>query len=116
MGELPRCIPLPLGRSICQHLVTYPLVSLSLSSLDKADKSRTVAAEISSNPLREKTLAVGSWSGFGVGLAVGFVSPYIQNPEYAGLGGKIGFLWMAFSIVSGIYVFFFVPELKGRSK
>jgi SP family sugar:H+ symporter-like MFS transporter len=77
---------------------------------------RTVAAEISSNPLREKTLAVGSWSGFGVGLAVGFVSPYIQNPEYAGLGGKIGFLWMAFSIVSGIYVFFFVPELKGRSK
>jgi hypothetical protein len=75
--------------------------------------SRTVAAEVSSNPLREKTLAVGSWSGFGVGLAVGFVSPYIQNPEYAGLGGKIGFIWMAFSIISGVYVYFFLPELKG---
>jgi hypothetical protein len=39
----------------------------------------------------------------------------VQNPEYAGLGGKIGFIWMAFSILSGIYVFFFLPELKGRS-
>jgi SP family sugar:H+ symporter-like MFS transporter len=96
-----------------------------------ADWDRTVAAEISSNPLREKTLAVGSWSGFGVGLAVGFVSPYsmsifnlyqeptltkpVQNPEYAGLGGKIGFIWMAFSIISGVYVWFFLPELKGTS-
>jgi SP family sugar:H+ symporter-like MFS transporter len=41
------------------------------------------------------------------------VSPYIQNPEYAGLGGKIGFIWMAFSIISGVYVYFFLPELKG---
>lgn len=75
----------------------------------------TVAAEIPSGPLREKTLALASWSGFGVGLIVTFVVPYIQNAEYAGLGGKIGFIWMAFSVISGVFVFFFVPELKGRS-
>jgi hypothetical protein len=39
----------------------------------------------------------------------------VQNPEYAGLGGKIGFIWMAFSIISGVYVWFFLPELKGTS-
>jgi hypothetical protein len=39
----------------------------------------TVAAEISSAPLREKTLALASWSGFGVGLAVGFVVPYSES-------------------------------------
>lgn len=39
----------------------------------------TVAAEISSNALREKTLAAASWSGFGVGLAVGFVVPYSKT-------------------------------------
>lgn len=75
----------------------------------------TVAAEIPSNPLREKTLALASWSGFGVGLAVGFISPYIQDAGYGNLGGKIGFLWMAWSIVSGFFVYFFVPEMKGRS-
>lgn len=40
----------------------------------------TVAAEISSNALREKTLATASWSGFGVGLAVGFITPYSESP------------------------------------
>ncbi len=75
----------------------------------------TVSAEISSAPLREKTLAIGAWSGFGVGLAIGFVVPYMQNAEYGNLGGKIAFVWMGFSIVSGIWVYFFVPELKNRS-
>lgn len=75
----------------------------------------TVAAEIPSNPLREKTLALASWSGFGVGLAVGFVTPYIQNAAYGNLGGKIGFIWMGFSIAAGVYVYFFLPELKGRT-
>ena len=42
----------------------------------------TVAAEISSNPLREKTLALASWSGFGVGLAVGFVTPYSKSNDF----------------------------------
>ncbi|BEI83415.1 hypothetical protein CcaverHIS002_0400190 [Cutaneotrichosporon cavernicola] len=73
----------------------------------------TVAAEISSGPLREMTLALASFSGFGVGLIVTFVSPFIQ--ETAGLGGKIAFIWMGFSVVSGVYAFFLVPELKGRS-
>lgn len=75
----------------------------------------TVAAEVSSGPLREMTLALASWSGFGVGLIVTFIVPYIQNAEYANLGGKIAFIWMGFSIISGFYAFFMVPELKGRS-
>jgi SP family sugar:H+ symporter-like MFS transporter len=88
----------------------------------------TVAAEIASSPLREKTLAAASWSGFGVGLAVGFIVPYseyqaalwaslmaVQNAEYGNLGGKIAFIWMGFSIISGAFVYFFLPELKGRS-
>lgn len=39
----------------------------------------------------------------------------VQNPEYGNLGGKIAFLWMVFSVFSAVYVYFLVPELKGRS-
>lgn len=39
----------------------------------------------------------------------------VQNAGYGNLGGKIAFLWMAFSVVSGVFVYFFLPELKGRS-
>lgn len=46
------------------------------------------SSEISSQQLREKSLGLGAWSGFGVGLISNFVTPYIQNPEYGGLGAK----------------------------
>ncbi|ORY89777.1 general substrate transporter [Leucosporidium creatinivorum] len=74
-----------------------------------------VSAEISSQMLREKSLASAAWSGFGVGLISNFVTPYIQNPEYGNLGAKIGWLWAGFSFVSIIYVYVMVPELKGRT-
>ncbi|KAJ4204166.1 hypothetical protein NW759_015003 [Fusarium solani] len=75
----------------------------------------TNASEISSNPLRENTLALSAFCAFAVGLIVSFTIPYIQNAEYGNLGGKIAFVWMGFSIVSGIYTYFMLPELKNRS-
>lgn len=78
LGQLPGGFSLPLDGRVCQHLVTHPMVSETRKPTQRvvSELYRTVAAEISANPLREKTLAVASWSGFGVGLAVGFVSPY----------------------------------------
>lgn len=35
----------------------------------------TIASEVSSNSLREKTLATAAWSGFGVGLISNLVVP-----------------------------------------
>lgn len=74
-----------------------------------------VAAETGSNVLREKSLALGAWSGFSIGLITNLVTPYMQNAEYGNLGGRIGFVWMGFSFVSIIWVWFFVPELKQRT-
>ncbi|ORY89803.1 general substrate transporter [Leucosporidium creatinivorum] len=74
-----------------------------------------VSAEISSQMLREKSLALGAWSGYGVGLISNFVTPYIQNAEYGNLGAKISWMWAGFSLVSIIYVYVMVPELKGRT-
>lgn len=67
-------------------------------------------------------------------LAVGFIVPYIQGAAYGNMGGKIAYIvsrfvvfdgrycspdpplqWAAFSVLSGLYAFFVVPELKGRS-
>ncbi|GFZ44306.1 hypothetical protein JCM24511_02028 [Saitozyma sp. JCM 24511] len=75
----------------------------------------TISAELSSPSLREKTVAVGSWMGFAVGLIVTFITPYLLNPVYANLGAKIGYLWVSFSVVSGVWAVFMVPETKGRT-
>ncbi len=46
----------------------------------------TVTAETPSAALREKSIALGAWSGYAVGLIVNLVQPILANPEYADLG------------------------------
>lgn len=50
----------------------------------------TISAETPADDLRDKTLAFSSFSAYTTGLVVAQVSPYLQNAEYANLGGKIG--------------------------
>lgn len=49
----------------------------------------TVSAELPSDEVRDKTLALSAFSAYATGLVVAEVSPYLQNPGYANLGGKI---------------------------
>ncbi|KAF2996512.1 hypothetical protein E8E13_005972 [Curvularia kusanoi] len=71
----------------------------------------TVEAAPSRN--REKVQAIACFFGFGVSLLITSVSPYIQGEGHGNLGGKIGFIWGAFSFITAAWVYFFVPEMKG---
>ncbi|KAL1653556.1 hypothetical protein SLS61_003702 [Didymella pomorum] len=62
---------------------------------------------------REKVQAIACFFGFGVSLLITSVSPYIQDEGHGDLGGKIGFIWGAFSFITAAWVYFIVPEMKG---
>ncbi|KAG7531337.1 hypothetical protein FFLO_04398 [Filobasidium floriforme] len=74
----------------------------------------TVSAEVPADDLRDKTLALGAASGYWIGMVVSLVSPYLQQ-EPVNMGGKIGFIWGGVSAITLAWVFWFVPELKGRT-
>ncbi|KAL4963270.1 sugar porter family MFS transporter [Aspergillus stella-maris] len=74
-----------------------------------------LTAETPTLQLREKTITIASFSGFVVNVLVTYISPFIQDAEYANLQGKIGFIYGSFSVVAFVWAFFMVPELKGRS-
>ncbi|KAK8018673.1 hypothetical protein PG991_007863 [Apiospora marii] len=74
-----------------------------------------VCAEVPTLAVREKTVTTATFSGFSVGVLVTFVSPYMQDPGYGGLQGKIGFVWGAGSLIAAAWAFLFLPELKGRT-
>jgi hypothetical protein len=59
----------------------------------------TVSAELPSNRLRDKTLTIGAWSGYGVGLIITFVQPYLQDA----INGGVGFIYGAIGVVAAIY-------------
>jgi SP family sugar:H+ symporter-like MFS transporter len=50
-----------------------------------------------------------------MGVVVTYFSPYIQDAGYGNLQGKIGFVWGSGSIIAILFVFFYIPELKGRT-
>lgn len=48
-------------------------------------------------------------------FAVSFSLPYLLYAPYAELGSKVGFIFGSIAAVSICFVYFFVPDCKGRS-
>lgn len=44
-----------------------------------------------------------------------FVLPFIFNPDQANLGGKTGFIFVGFSFLALVYMFFCQPETAHRT-
>ncbi|KAI9740153.1 MAG: hypothetical protein M1834_004731 [Cirrosporium novae-zelandiae] len=74
----------------------------------------TVTSEVGSQQLRERTIALATIFGFITSLLVTYINPYIQD-EPGNLGSRIGIVYASVSIIAIAFVFFCVPEMKGRS-
>lgn len=44
-----------------------------------------------------------------------FALPYAINPDEGNLGGKIAFVFGSVLVFAVVFIFFFVPESKGRT-
>ncbi|RSM12504.1 hypothetical protein CDV31_006345 [Fusarium ambrosium] len=75
----------------------------------------SVGGETPSPRLRQKTLSIAiaiSTSFTGLWMQV---TPFLVNPDKANLGGKICFVFLGPSLIYCTYLFFCLPEMKGRS-
>lgn len=52
--------------------------------------------------------------GFLVSLIITYVNPYVQG-EPGNLGARVGLIYASMSFLSMAFVYFVVPEMKGRS-
>lgn len=74
-----------------------------------------IGSEVASLPLRASTQSiVGFTQGF-AGWLVGFVSPFLINPDAADLGAKVGFVFAGLGVPLCIAFYFLIPETKGLS-
>jgi SP family sugar:H+ symporter-like MFS transporter len=70
-----------------------------------------ISGEVGTGQLREHTLFLSTMATFAMSLPINFVNPYVQ----AAIGGRIALIYGSFSVLSMAFVWFFIPELKGRS-
>jgi hypothetical protein len=65
--------------------------------------------------LRQKTYSINIMTSTAISCLITQVMPYLLNTDKANLGGKISFVFFATSLPMCVYLFFCLPELKGRN-
>lgn len=74
-----------------------------------------ITSETPSQRLRSQTIGIANGLNFVFGWLCSFCTPYFLNPTALNWGAKYGYIWGGSNLALAIWVFFFVPETKGRS-
>ncbi|KAH8888058.1 general substrate transporter [Thozetella sp. PMI_491] len=72
-----------------------------------------IASEVSSPPLRPATLSIVGMTQGITGWIIGFISPYMINPDAGNLGAKVGLVFFGLGLPLCVLFYFFIPETKG---
>ena len=72
-------------------------------------------AEVGSTRLRQKTVVLGRNAYYIASVIASVLEPYFINPTAWNLKGYTSFFWAGTSFLTLIWVFFRLPETKGRS-
>ncbi|KAF9878323.1 MFS hexose transporter [Colletotrichum karsti] len=75
----------------------------------------SLLTEIATSRLRAKTASMALALQNALFTMWAFVIPFLFNPDQANLGAKVAFIFGAMSILSTVYLWFFQPEVAGRS-
>lgn len=74
-----------------------------------------IIAENATSRLRAPTQALATIMNGLSGSIWAFCLPYAINPDQANMGGKIAFVFGGILVFAVVFIFFFVPETKGRT-
>ena len=75
----------------------------------------SLVAELSSTRLRQKSIALARNFYNLIGLAASTILPYQMNQTAWNWKGKLGFFWFGSCLLCFIWIFFRLPEPKGRT-
>ncbi|CAG8281982.1 unnamed protein product [Penicillium salamii] len=70
-----------------------------------------LTAEVPSTQVKEKTVSLSGMGAYLTGLVIVFVNPFTQDQ----IGGRVAFIYGALSVLSCVFTWVFVPEVKQRS-
>ncbi|EKG20662.1 General substrate transporter [Macrophomina phaseolina MS6] len=74
----------------------------------------TITSEVSTNQLRERTIAIATTSSFCCNLLITYMNPFVQD-EPGNLGSRVGMIYASISMAAIVFVYLVVPEMRGRS-
>lgn len=94
--------------------VRTPFVVWKLQSANLG-RSYIIVSEAASTRVKEKTNLLACVISVLTTFVTSFTIPYLINDEYAGLGGRVGFVYGSICFAMLLLAYMFIPELKNRS-
>ncbi|KAL2861196.1 general substrate transporter [Aspergillus lucknowensis] len=74
-----------------------------------------VAGEMPAQNLRGYTMGLSTAVSFTFAWLSAFTTPYFINPGELNWGPKYGYIWFASSIVTTAFLWYYLPEVRGRT-
>ncbi|EXJ72929.1 uncharacterized protein A1O5_04078 [Cladophialophora psammophila CBS 110553] len=74
-----------------------------------------VAGELPAQNLRAYTMGLAAATSFAFAWLCAFTTPYFINPTALNWGPKYGYIWFGSGIIVCIFVYFMLPEVRGRT-
>ncbi|KAJ5386999.1 Maltose permease [Penicillium cosmopolitanum] len=71
--------------------------------------------ELPSQRLRSYTFGLAAAIGFLGAWLCTFTAPYFINPDSLNWGPKYGYIWFPSCLIAAAFIFFYLPEVKGRT-
>ncbi|KAK7954086.1 hypothetical protein PG996_014972 [Apiospora saccharicola] len=91
----------------CLYLMSYNGMIASYAWL--------AGGEIPSQRLRSHTFGLAAAVGFFFAWLTTFTAPYFINPQSLNWGPRYGYIWLPSCVIAAVWVYFFLPEVKGRT-
>ncbi|KAF6834617.1 sugar transporter [Colletotrichum musicola] len=108
-------VPTPVPHSHKSGMVGMLLLFGAGFGLGWGPLTYVVVTEIPALRLRDRSQRASSLVNIFMNFLVNFTLPYLLNAPYAALQSKVGFIFGSIAVCSALFVFFCVPECKGRS-
>ena len=80
-----------------------------------ASTIHAVIAELPEQTVRAKSQLVAQIINVSIGVGVSYATPYLFRADAANLGPKVGFIFLPINLSIVGFVYFYLPEIKGRS-
>ncbi|KAI0475147.1 general substrate transporter [Xylariaceae sp. FL0804] len=113
MGSLG--VPQPVSHGMKIGIISMLAFMITGFSVGWGPLTYVVSTEVPSARLRDLTVRSGFFTNVVTSFVVSFSIPYLIYDEYAGLGSKVGFIFGAIALGAIVFVYFLVPECKGKT-
>ncbi|KIW38034.1 uncharacterized protein PV06_10010 [Exophiala oligosperma] len=92
---------------VCLYMMSYNGMIASYAWLS--------GGELPTQRLRSHTFGLAAAIGFLGAWLTTFTAPYFINPASLDWGPRYGYIWFPSCVVGAVWVYFFLPEVKGRT-